>query len=255
MRKGTSIRYKGSEYNPDGDRPINLKHIPSIKSKEELKKAIADKEMHFIHVTGDKMYGIDKLVYKRQKFLLLEPNPVTFYFSLAFDAVQQLDTVRKKLEETLIADNDDHLKAVLFSHIFRIASVSSIFSFLALEAFLNQLLPDHQLIEYKGKGFTKNRIQRWVPFEEKLTIIIPTLCHKNFGMAYPKRMEKIIELKRMRDNLTHLKEITNGFTSYNEVYQDILDTNFKSMVFAVKSCINFYNPKLIINYKLKTRIK
>ena len=60
----------------------------------------------------------------------------------------------------------------------------------------------------------------------------------------------------MRDELTNLKEFkTNGFTSYNEIYQDILETNLKSIIFAVKSYINFYSPKLIINYKMKTRIK
>lgn len=87
--KGTKIKYKGLEYNTDGDRPVNLERIPKVTSQKDLKKALADKKMHFIHMTKDKMYGINKLSYKRQKFLLLEPNPVTFYYSIAFDSARR----------------------------------------------------------------------------------------------------------------------------------------------------------------------
>lgn len=256
MKKGTSIRYKGSEYNPDGDRPLNLKNIPSIKSVSELKKAIADKEKHFIHVTKDKMYGINKLTYKRKKFLLLEPNPVTFYFALAFDSVRQIDNAKENLENTLTSSAVNGAKAQAFSFIFRVSSVIIIFSFLALEAFLNQMLPDYTLIEHKGKMLTKNKIQRWSSFEDKLNMVIPNLYGRNFGELYPKKLERIMKLKRLRDELTHLKEVNNnGFTSYDEVYQDILSTDLKSILFSVKAFINFYSPRLIVNYKNKTQIK
>ena len=254
--KGTRINYKGSEYNTDGDRPVDLDKIPKVKSLKELKKAIADKEMLFVHITKDKMYGINKLTYKRQKFLLLEPNPVTFYFSLAFDSIQQLEIAKKQFENSLILDARDGSKAQAFSYIFKVGSVCAIFSFLALEAFLNQMLPDYALIEYEGKMVTKNKIQRWTSFEDKLSKIIPKLYGKDFGEKNPKKLEKIILLKRLRDELTHLKEIKkNGFTSYDEIYQDILNTDLKSIVFTVKAYINFYSPKLITNYKNKTKIR
>jgi hypothetical protein len=92
MKQGTKIHYRGSEYNKDGDRPVNFENIASITS-ENLQSAIDDPELHFMQITKDKIFGIDKLSFKEHKFLLLEPNPVTFYFSLAFDAINQMEQV------------------------------------------------------------------------------------------------------------------------------------------------------------------
>lgn len=59
--KGTRINYKGLEYNPDGDKDIGLDSIPKVKSEKELKRAIADKEMQFIHLIDGKMVTKDKI--------------------------------------------------------------------------------------------------------------------------------------------------------------------------------------------------
>lgn len=255
MKRGTKIQYKGSEYNEDGDRPVNLDSIPKIKSVKELQSAIDDPDMHFMHISEDKIYGINKLSFKQHKFLLLEPNPVTFYFSLAFDSVNQIEHAKVDLENTLNSiANDDH-KAQAFSFVFRVGSVAIIFSFLALEAFLNQMLPDHGLIEYKGKMLSKDKIERFTPFSDKLNLIIPALSGKDFSKVYPNKVDKLESLKALRDKLTHLKEIKSGFTSYNQVYQDVLNTDLKSIVFTVKSFINFYSPELIENYIMTTKIK
>lgn len=255
MKQGTKIQYKGSEYNEDGDRPVNLDNIPKIKSKKELQSAIDDPDMHFMHIGVDKIYGINKLSFKQHKFLLLEPNPVTFYFSLAFDSINQIELAKANLENTLNSIADDGQKAQAFSFVFRVGSVAIVFSFLALEAFLNQMLPDHSLIEYKGKMLSKDKIERYCPFTDKLNLIIPTLTGKDFCKVYPSKVDKLESLKMLRDKLTHLKEIKSGFTSYNQVYQDILNTDLKSIVFTVKDFINFYSPELIENYNMKTKIK
>ncbi|AYL97803.1 hypothetical protein [Mucilaginibacter celer] len=147
-------------------------------------------------------------------------------------------------------------KTVAFSYVFKVSSIGVIFSFLALEAFMNQMLPDYALINYNGKLVEKDRIQRWASFEDKINSIIPKLTNKDFGLKYPKKMGRISKLKMLRDELTHLKERRkNGFTSYDNVYQDILDLNLKSIVASVKSFINFYNPGLIQNYRGRTTIK
>jgi hypothetical protein len=69
-------------------------------------------------------------------------------------------------------------------------------------------------------------------------------------------MDRITKLKKLRDELTHLKERrNNGFTSYGDVYQDILDLNLRTIVVSVKAFINFYEPGLIDNDKGRTGIK
>ena len=60
-------------------------------------------------------------------------------------------------------------------------------------------------------------------------------------------MDRILKLKRLRDELTHLKERRkSGFTLYDNVYQDILDLNLKSTVASVKAYINFYSHDLFL---------
>jgi hypothetical protein len=252
--KGTKIHFKGREYNSDGDRPVQLNDVPKVKSDKQLKKILRDKSLVFLQITDKELLGINRLKFKQKNFLMLEPNPVTFYFSLAFDAVRQLEDARNRFSNALNESSDS--KTVVFSYIFKVSSVGIIFSFFALEAFMNQMLPDYALINYNGKLVEKDHIQRWASFEDKIKNIIPKLCDKDFAQKYPQKMDRILKLKRLRDELTHLKERRkNGFTSYDNIYQDILDLNLKSIVISVKSFINFYYPGLICNYKDRTSIK
>ena len=252
--KGTKIHFKGREYNTDGDRPLRLNDVPKVDSDKKLKNIFKDKSLVVFKITDKELLGVNKLKFKRKRFLMLEPNPVTFYFSLSFDAVYQLEDARKIFESIL--DDDPDSKTVIFSYIFKVSSVGIIFSSFALEAFMNQMLPDYAQFKYKGKLVDKNHIQRWATFDDKIKNIIPQLCNKDFGLKYPKKMDTILKLKKIRDELTHLKEQRkNGFTSYDDIYQDILDLNLKSIVVAVKGFINFYHPGLIYNYKGKTSIK
>jgi len=252
--RGTKIHFKGSEYNSDGDRPLPLNNIPRVNSDKQLKKILRDKSIVFLKITDKELLGINKLKFKQKNFLMLEPNPVTFYFSLAFDAVNQLKDARNRFKDVLSECPDN--TTVVFSYLFKVSSVGIIFSFFALEAFMNQMLPDYALINYNGKLVEKDYIQRWASFEDKIKNIIPKLSGKDFAQQYPKKMDKILSLKRLRDELTHLKERKkNGFTSYDAIYQDILGLNLNSIMVSVKAFINFYYPGLIYNYQRQTSIK
>lgn len=252
--KTTQIHYKGSEYNKDGDRPVKFDDTTKVMSDKQLRKALKDKDLIFIKLTEKELLGFNKLKYRNKRFLLLEPNPVTFYFSLAFDAVDQFAKAKALLDNSL--QNMKEPDVVAFSYVFKVASVGVIFSFFALEAFMNQMLPDYALINYDGNLVSKDKIQRFVPFDDKINRIIPDLCGKNFGDKYPKKMESLNKLKKMRDEFSHLKEKRkNGFTSYDNVYQDVLNLNLRSIVSNVKLFINFYYPGLIKNYQNKTIVK
>lgn len=255
MAKGTKIKFKGQKYNEDGDRPLNLQNIPKVDSKEAFESAFDDPEIHFIHVTDERLFGVDKLEFRNKKFTLVEPNPVTFYFSLAYDSIFQLEEASLNLESVLMLDERKSQKSQAFSFVYRVSSIGIIFSFLALEAFLNQILPDDRLIKYKGKEVSKERIERYAPFTDKLFNIIPSITKKSFEKEHPEEIKNISQLKVLRDKITHLKEVKNGFTSYNEVYQDVLNADLKLIVMSVKNLINFYSPELIENFDKKTKIK
>jgi hypothetical protein len=255
MKKGTEIKYNGTLYNEDGDHPVDLGKRTKAFTQEEIKEAYEDPELKFMLVGQDRIFGIDKLKLDDEYFLLLEPNPVTFYFSLAFDSVQQIAATRKNLKKILKNSSNDGSKAQAFSFLFRVCAVCTTFSFLALEAFLNQMLPDTSLIEFKGKMVSKKTVEKEAYFNDKFNNIIPAILNKNFAEDFPADAAVIMQLKKMRDKLIHLKEVRDGFTSYNKIYQEILDTNFQQVVNCIKKCINFYRPNLIVTYGLKTQIK
>lgn len=248
--KGTKITYKSIGRNPDGDNLINLKNVPKIKTKKELKELLKDDEIKFIHVSDFESYAVNKLNINRRPFLLLEPNPVTFYFSIAFDLVPQFEKAKIHLKELLNSSEPNDLTlAIIYSAIFRIGSIGVVFSFLAIEAFMNQELPDYKKISYKNKQVTKDEIQRWASFDDKLTKIIPNIANKDFCRRYSRQGFLLKEYKKLRDELIHLKQKrTDGLASYGKVYQDILDLNLNEIVKIAKNYINYYKPNTIINY-------
>jgi hypothetical protein len=248
---GTKITYKSAGHNPDGDNRANLKCVPEVDAKANLKKIFSDPLLVVIQVSDSEVFAVNKLRFKRKPFLLLEPNPVTFYFSIVYDLIPQISKAKYQLKLFLdCGDERNPELPVVFSYVFKVASIGIIFSFSALEASMNQLLPDFKEIEFKGKLVSKNEIQRWATFDDKLIQIIPKIHGKNFCELYPKKAEVLKNMKKLRDELIHLKQKRkDGFASYNDIYQDVLNLNLKRIVFTVKSFINFYQPGLIQNYR------
>ncbi len=250
---GTKITYKSLGKNPHGDNRINLKNVPKINSKKEFKKHLNDEEMHFISVTDFETFAVDKFTYNRKKLLLLEPNPVTFYFSIAFDLISQFENTKQQLKKILKTEQpNERLLSIIYSAIFKIGSIGVVFSFLSIEAFINQELPDYGKIDFKNKKATKEEIQRWASFEDKLINIIPRVSKKDFCKKYTRQGVVLRDYKKLRDELVHLKQNRkDGLASYNKIYQDILNLDLKKIVLIVKNYINFYKPKTIENYEKK----
>lgn len=92
-------------------------------------------------------------------------------------------------------------------------------------------------------------------FDDKVWLIIPQLCGKDFYQQHPKKGKVIDDLKLLRNDLIHLKHKGGeGMTVYQDVYQRILDIDMKRIINTVKFYINFHHPKLIQNRGIKTTI-
>lgn len=127
---GTKITYKGLGHNPDGDNRINLEKVPRLNSKKELKKALADPSIIFMKVTDHEIFGINRLKYKRKRFLLLEPNPVTFYYSVAYDLLPQIEAAKKQLEKFIDTQPETQRQLhIAYSYIFKVGSIGVVFRF------------------------------------------------------------------------------------------------------------------------------
>ena len=228
-----------------------VNRIPTVKSRSELKKILNESSKALFYVTEDKLYPCTILKYKKHNIIFSEPNPVSFYYSLAKGAALDIKKYRKLLDQFYsdktklpIGFQND---IIIFSYIFKVGSVGIIFSFSAIEALLNQLIPDDYTTIKKIKKLTKAEIQRYFSFEEKITSIIPNITNKKFIDKYPQKYDLIKKLKKRRDELIHLKNNKEeNITYYTKIYQDVLEINLTELVQATKDICNYYQKKTII---------
>lgn len=253
---GTKITYKSLGHDPNEDYrwvTRNLKKDTQIAASEkELKKMLKDPDIHFIQLGRKDLYAVNKLKYKDKTFLLIEGNPVTYYYSLAYDILPQIEEARLYLLDSLNNEKSKYKwnTAVSFSYVFRAGASAIIFSFLALEAFMNQQLPDYAKIEFDGKMVAKNIIQKYTSFETKFKIIIPNVTKRDFLNEHPRKVEVILKIKKLRDELTHLKEMRkDGLVAYEDIYNHILNVDCRKIANTVKFYINYHSPKTIQNYR------
>lgn len=255
----TKITYRGSNKVPQKDIRKSMNFFEGTPSMEdgEYKKYMNKSEYAFMYITDENIYPICKLWYKRFPFLMLEPNPVTFYYSLALDSYEQSmklhSVLRKILESPAEVDKKSSDMVVAYSMLFKVSSVCVIFSFLAIEAFMNQELPQNGPVKMNsGKDKTKESIERWATFDQKMDKILPEINGINFTIKYPNHRKVIGELKNLRDDLTHLKQKKgSGITRYEELYQSVLKVDLKKYINAAKKFINFYHKGLIVNYQYR----
>ena len=254
---GTKISYKNISGQDKEElksvRKALRKDVKIIRSEKELKKELRNPANYYMSVTDHGVYAINILRYKKNIFQLLEGNPVTYYFSVAYDVLPQLEEAGAFFLDSYKGSQSEFRwhSSVAFSYIFKVCSIGTIFSFLALEAFMNQCLPDFAKIEYNGKQVTKEHISRFTDFESKLKVVIPHVTGKNFVEDHPRKFEVLVKLKKLRDALTHLKENRkDGFVAYEKLNNEILRMDLKKLVNTVKFYINYHQPKTIQNYTL-----
>ena len=141
------------------------------------------------------------------------PSAPALYLSLAIDARDR----RKKIDVSAVFVEhpkpqgiypDEH--EALFDF-FQEFSAEVIFSFTALEAFANEMIPTNFTYDWtNGKKATitlsASEIERQVSLDEKLKVVLPR-AHGISSPAGTKPWEQFKSLKRVRDRLVHLKSI------------------------------------------------
>jgi hypothetical protein len=254
-RLSTIIPYTNKKVSPDADILDNIKTVKQGSIKD-VGKLLKDSSTVLFFATANELYACTTLKFKGHHIIFPEPNPVSFYYSLAKGSERDINFFRQKLLLFYTAPqklpNALKSEVVLFSLIFKFGSVGVIFSFCAIEAFLNQLIPENYTLVRKNKTLNKEQIQRYHGFEEKLTRLVPAITGKDFALAYPKHHAVILRLKKLRDDLIHLKNNKdNREAYYTAIYQEILDLNMMQIVKAVKRMVNFYHKGLIRDIKTK----
>ena len=246
----TKITFTNKGGSPDKDNLENLKGIPELNSKQ-VKELLEDPDSAAFYNTEDEVYSCTILKYNGHDIIFPEPNPVSFYYSLAKGASTDIVKFRNLLDQfykdkSKLPPNLQH-DTVIFSYIFKIGSVGIIFAFSAIEALLNQLIPDDFSISRKDEKLTKVDVQGFYGFEQKFKKIIVKETGKDFRRECQQEFKIIKQLKDLRNELIHLKNNQKKNTTYyTKIYQDVLEVDLESIVKATRKFCNFYQPNTVI---------
>ena len=115
-----------------------------------------------------------------------------------------------------------------------------------MEAFNNGQIPDEYTFRIKRKVYDKEKIQRYIKFNDKIELIIPDIFKRSFVTDKKMEYESISQIKKMRDEIIHTKNRGKGYApSYSEIYKDSLSVDFEKVYRATVDYINYYKPNWI----------
>lgn len=181
-------------------------------------------------------------------FMIPEPEPSILYFTNAEDKLNELLKIQSTLLESNLTTNNFSDLSHAFYNFFQLSSDYIINLFTSIEAFNNSLIPDDFSIKIKSKNYNKERTQRSMDFLNKIKKAIPQIMNKSFLKDNPKKYEFLLEIKHLRDNVVHTKNMQSGFpASYRELYKSYLNFDFKKSYEVTKDYFNFYKEDWIEN--------
>lgn len=188
------------------------------------------------------------LLINGKRLMILEPEPSILYFTNAEDKLNELLKIQSTLLESNLTTNNFSDLSHAFYDFFQLSSDYIINLFTSIEAYNNSLITDDFSIKIKGKYYDKARTQRSMDFLNKIKKAIPQIMNKSFLKESPTEYQFLIEIKLLRDNVVHTKNMQNGFpASYRELYKSYLNFDFKKSYEITKHYFNFYKENWIEN--------
>jgi len=222
---------------------------PGISISKEIKKR---KDQIPVIIT-EKKWVISPFIYSKKGhiYLIPEPDQVLIYFNCAQSSFRYLHKKKEQLLHNLNLSNPNitNLSENMINEIYNFFGATSgfvIFLFMAMEAFLNRLIPDDYRYQrnLKTEFFNRNKILRHISFEEKMTVIIKEIRKKDFTKNYPKKHQIITRLGNFRDDIIHTKPEV-GINKYKAICILALNFKYEDSMHAVRDFMNYYSPGYI----------
>ncbi|WGQ08945.1 hypothetical protein QG516_20750 [Pedobacter gandavensis] len=197
---------------------------------------------------NDEFISMFQLKDGNKTHLMPEPDLVICMFEMGRQNTLRIPELRKKLLASLHSTHDTFVSTNNFYAATSIAAISLIN---ALESYINRIIPNDFKYEIETNKNTtiqnKKQLERNVSFEEKIKDVIPKALGKIFHTNYPSQYNSIIELKKLRDEMTHMKSYneTKKPLSYAEIYNMAFKIDYLKALNSVKTYINYYTENLI----------
>jgi len=186
-------------------------------------------------------------------YLIPEPDPIIMYFDNARFYVKHLQSQRETVFENLrmFSNNIGAVNGNFYSY-FTMASTYALALFTSIEAFINKIIPSNfeyrrEVQDKRTEVYTRDQIQRYVDFTEKLKYVIPQITGKNFVSENGHKYDIIKKLKTFRDEIAHTKTYQgpNNPNHYEDLFATSLKFDYENTLLVIKDFINYYKPGLI----------
>lgn len=227
------------------ENPVNKEEIDAAVGKKYKYSELKDFDVFIIY----EEQTVRCFTYNDQGNACAVPiaDPVLLYFNMAQNLLRAVQDQKKNFltlfrTEDSATISENAMSA--FYQYFGSASSLIIMAMTSVEAFINRLLPE--TIEIPGQKctevYTKEQAQRWLRFDQKLTII-----RKTTGKDFTKNVSyaHFNNVKDFRDQIVHTKVGERGYELYSDLYKKALNFKYNEGLFAIRDFINLYTPELV----------
>ncbi len=235
-----------------------LEEKPLKKWYQEVKQNKANTIL-FDNENGE-AYQATTITKNKKIYAGVAPNLVQAYFDIALEQIQWTNKyantfhyiAKKKFGEVHLIDTPIFHRFIQY----RISAI--IFLHLTVEAFINHIIPEdfvYPKTENSNSGkfieqitkLSKDQIERWVSFQEKIEKVVPLIPHLNFDIERNRDIVgRILEIVKIRDEIIHLKskgKETN--IHYEKIFNFIGSRDLEKYLSAVKKFINIIDKDFI----------
>ena len=173
---------------------------------------------------------VDEIMLEKHRFSYFTPNSVALFFSLAeksgVAAMGLLEQIKSRAKEDSHIDtyntkaliDDSKLVCEYLEQI----QTAVVFSFTAIESFVNISIPSEYIYEVKTSKkteiYNKEQIERWVTWKDKLSKIIVDI-YKTTKIENEKYWALFLKLVDLRNNIIHQKS-TNDTLYIEKLFED-----------------------------------
>lgn len=195
--------------------------------------------------------------------LIALPNPVPAYLSIVEDSLVTAKSIRDSMygKQEIFPDKPGtqiftDIRIPEFDQFFQVVTALTVFSFIALEAWCNQMIPEDYIYTrhkpdkqshsvMREEKLDKTKIERWVSLDEKLIHILPSIVSKPHFKS-DVLWQRYKRANTARDEFTHLKspaKIANDKTNYDPFFQRVLNLDLDDIATLPKDIMTYFVPK------------
>lgn len=201
---------------------------------------------------------VEEVNIKNLKIQFLTPSMVALQINIANESIRNIKKLKDRIK-TIPSEQkkeDRELGEKIIGHTLEVyefieqAQKSIIFSFTALETFVNLSIPKDFIWEKtttrKKEIYNKEQIERYIPWKEKINLVI-TDIYKLPEIKKTEFWSSLMELLEIRNRLIHIKSSDD-----TEVLSDILNKDIIRICFSSQEYINYISENVTENEHIKT---